>query len=209
MSQDDASDRRGDWDQSYQRGETPWDRGQVEELLVQAVRDGDLPRGRLLEIGCGTGLNARYLASQGYQVMALDLSPTAIERALEQGPPSIAYQVLDVQTDPLPPGPFDTIFDRGCFHVFSPPDQQRLFVEKVAAALRPGGCWLSLLGSTEGAPREHGPPRRTAAGVIAVVEPLLEVVSFRAACFSDVEERPAAWVALFRRRQQPAQPATP
>lgn len=198
-----------DWNESYITGETPWDHGAPEPLLVKCR--GRLPaEGHILELGCGTGANARYLAESGLSVVAVDLSPVAIDQARQQNShPSVEYHTLDLLEQPLPGSDYDAVFDRGCFHVFGDPDQQRRFVESVAGALRPGGCWLSVIGSTEGPPRDHGPPRRTAADIIGVVEPLLEVLSFEADRFVDSEGQPQAWLALFRRREQPAQPPTP
>ncbi|RME20490.1 MAG: SAM-dependent methyltransferase, partial [Deltaproteobacteria bacterium] len=57
----------GEWEQRYQQGRTPWDRGLPDPLLVDAVRAGLLPMGRALEVGCGTGVNARYLAGEGWE----------------------------------------------------------------------------------------------------------------------------------------------
>lgn len=198
-----------DWDQSYQTGQTPWDSAVPEPMLVEALQSGLLPTGRLLEIGCGTGTNARFLAESGYQVLAVDLSPTALRMARERNDvPGVTYALLDVFQDPWPEGPFDAVVDRGCFHLFSEPEKQREFVENVARVLRPGGCWLSLIGSTEGPPRDFGPPRRSATNIVAVVEPFLEIVLLRAGAFENVQSGPAAFQALFRRREQPAQPPT-
>lgn len=198
-----------DWDQSYKSGQTPWDSAVPDAMLVDVVQAGLLPSGRAFEIGCGTGTNARFLAESGYDVLAVDLSPTALKIAKEKNNvPGVTYAQLDVFQDPWPEGPFDVVVDRGCFHLFSDPEQQRRFVQAVAGALRPGGCWLSLIGSTEGPPRDSGPPRRTATNIVSVVEPLLEVVLLRAGRFDDVQGGPAAFLGLFRRREQPAQPPT-
>ena len=62
----------------------------------------------------------RFFAEHGWDVVATDLSPTAIERARAQGG-DVDYRVLDVLREPLPEGPFDAVFDRGCWHVFDPP----------------------------------------------------------------------------------------
>jgi hypothetical protein len=76
----------------------------------------------------------------------------------------------------LPDGPFHFIFDRGCFHVFDEPEERSRFVKCVAATLEVGGWWLSLIGSTEGPPREVGPPLRTAREIVLAIEPALEIV---------------------------------
>ncbi|MCA9795194.1 MAG: class I SAM-dependent methyltransferase [Candidatus Eremiobacteraeota bacterium] len=198
---------RHDWEENYQEGDTPWDSGQPELLLVEAVETGLLPPGRALELGCGTGTDAGYLQAAGYQVTGVDLSPTAIEQARRKVP-QVTFGVLDVVLEPLPEGPFDLVFDRGCFHVFAEAEKQARFAEKVASVLRPHGAWLSLIGSTEGAPREHGPPRRNAREIVAAIEPALELVSLRAAAFHDTHGNPPAWFCLSRRRDQPAQPSS-
>ena len=72
------------------------------------------------------------------------------------------------------------------------------FAAQVATALAPGGLWLSLIGSTEGAPREIGPPRRSAREVALAIEPALEIVELRAAEFHGHGAK--AWFCLARRR---------
>ncbi len=90
------------------------------------------------------------------------------------------------------------IFDRGCFHVFDEPEESARFSAQVAVALAPEGLWLSLIGSTEGPPREVGPPRRSAREVILAIEPALEIVELRSAEFHSHGAK--AWFCLARRR---------
>ncbi len=69
--------------------------------------------------------------------------------------------------------------------------------------------WLSVIGSTEGPPRDGGPPRRTARDIVDAVEPQLEVARLNATSFSPGDEASArAWVLVARRREAPAQPST-
>ena len=100
---------------------------------------------------------------------------------------------------PNPPDPpFQFVFDRGCFHVFDEPDERSRFASRVASILAPGGLWLSLIGSTEGPPREVGPPRRSAREVTLALEPALEIVELRGAEFR--AHGAQAWFCLSRRR---------
>ena len=152
-----------DWEAVYQQGDLPWDTGEPDPDLARAVREGRLPAGRALEIGCGTGTNARFLAREGYAVVAVDFAPTAVAIARERlRGEDVRFEQLDIQQQDPPAGPYDLVFDRGCFHVFDEPQERETFARRVASVLRPGGLWLSLVGSTEGAPRESGPPRRSA-----------------------------------------------
>jgi hypothetical protein len=116
------------------------------------------------------------------------------------------FAALDFLAAPPPGGPFQFVFDRGCFHVFDTPDERQRFAARVADALAPGGLWLSLIGSTEGSSREVGPPRRSAVEVILAIEPALEVVELRSAEFHGSNAK--AWFCLSRQRITPAQPST-
>ncbi|MCB1680024.1 MAG: class I SAM-dependent methyltransferase [Halioglobus sp.] len=66
------------WEQRY-RENTDADPGPPSELLVSWL--DRLPPGRALDLACGTGRNALYLAEQGYQVDAVDISVQALQRA--------------------------------------------------------------------------------------------------------------------------------
>lgn len=196
------------WETCYRQGELPWDTGVPEPELVQAVEQQLLPTGRALEIGCGTGTNARFLDRHGWQVLAVDVAPTAIERARAGGATGVDFAVHDVLAKPLPRAPFDLVFDRGCFHSFDADEHRATFAERVAAALRPGGLWFSLVGSTEGPWRDHGPPRRSARDIVLAVEPALELIELRATSFALSDSQPMAWACLARKRQVEAQPST-
>lgn len=201
-----------DWEQRYAQGETPWDTNEPDPHLVELVRSGVITEGRALDIGCGTGTNVLWLAAQGFDVTGVDVSPRAIELAKAKSAGAegrFTFATLDILTDEIPSGPFDFVFDRGCFHVFDEPADRARFAERVAESLRPGGSWLSLMGSTEGPPRDHGPPRRSVRDIADAIEPSLEITSLRASEFdADLPTRARAWICLSRRRTEPAQPST-
>jgi SAM-dependent methyltransferase len=149
------------------------------------------------------------MAECGFDVLGVDLSPLAVERArakMEGRALPCRFAALDFLAATPPGGPFQFVFDRGCFHVFDETGEREQFVSQVAALLEPGGLWLSLIGSTEGPPREIGPPRRSAREVTLAIEPALEIVELRSAEFSGINAR--AWFCLSRRRTTPAQPST-
>ena len=104
-----ASDNYALWEERYS---TPG-RGprQPEPFVVESLPY--LRRGALLDVACGEGRHALYLASQGgFRVLGVDRSPTAIEvcrkRAAERGLEA-RFQELDLEREILPAGPFATI----------------------------------------------------------------------------------------------------
>ena len=200
-----------DWNDNYASGFTPWDSGAPDPMLTSVIGSGRIAPARTLEVGAGTGTNAIWLAERGFDVLGIDLAPLAVEAArgkLAGRSLPCRFETRDFLSDPIDGGPFGFVFDRGCFHVFDEPAEQAAFAARVAALLAPGGTWLSLLGSTEGPPREVGPPRRSARDIAAAVEPVLEIVELATAEFTDGPAAARAWVCLSRRRTVPAQPST-
>jgi SAM-dependent methyltransferase len=198
------------WNEHYEQDFIPWDSGVPEPMLIQLVESSALPVGRALDVGCGTGTNAIWLAQHGYEVLGVDVAPLAIEKARAKLPPGLScrFTSLDFLAEKPEGGPFQLVFDRGCFHVFDEPDDRAKLAAQVAAVLAPDGMWLSLIGSTEGPAREMGPPRRSLREVADAIEPYLEILSVRSSEFRDLPQPAMVWICLSRRRTVPAQPST-
>jgi 2-polyprenyl-3-methyl-5-hydroxy-6-metoxy-1,4-benzoquinol methylase len=69
------------WNDNYAQGFCPWDAGVPDPLLVEAIECGGVAVGRALDVGCGTGTNAIWLAQHGYGVLGVDIAPLAIDQA--------------------------------------------------------------------------------------------------------------------------------
>src|SRR3954470_5848055 len=172
------------WNESYASGESlPWDTGTPDPLLVELITSRAIAPGRALEIGCGTGTNAIFLAQHGFDVLGIDISEVAVEKARAKAQGRCRFEAGDFLAATPPGGPFQFVFDRGCFHVFDGEGERAGFADNVAAELVEHGLWLSLIGSTEGAPRAQGPPRRSAREVINAIEPALEIMQLRSTAF--------------------------
>lgn len=201
-----------DWNERYTTGDTPWDTGKPNPYLVEFIRSCFTARGRALDVGCGTGTNALWLASGGFSVLGVDVSSVAVERAREKVAGTdldCRFESLDFLNDDVPGGPFDLVFDFGCLHLFDKTGDRAHFAERVASMLAPTGRWLSIIGSTEGPERDYGPPRRSARDVMGAIEPALEIVEFRAIeIHANLPEPVAAWLCLSRPREVPAAPST-
>ncbi|MBI5511383.1 MAG: class I SAM-dependent methyltransferase [Deltaproteobacteria bacterium] len=201
-----------EWEDRYTTGDLPWDTGEPDLHLVEVVRARKLEGRTALEIGCGTGTNALWLAHQRFNVLGVDISPSAIDKArakLCDPDLNCRFAALNFLTTTVPTGPFDFVFDRGCFHVFDDHHDRARFAAQVAAHLSADGLWLSLIGSTEGPPRDHGPPRRSAAEVVAAIEPHLQILELRLVDFRANVPTPAtAWLCVSGPRRVAAQPST-
>ena len=194
------------WEQRYVDDQLPWDSGKPDVHLGRCIDEFSVKPGKALEIGCGTGTNVILLDALGFDVVGLDISPTAIERAAAKAREvGVDCQFLAAEffTAPVPGGPFDFVYDRGFLHSFSEISERARFAERVAELLETGGVWHSLIGSTDGPPRKVGPPRRSAADIVAAVEPHFEILSLKSV-FWDEEDHQAkrAWVLVARKRLQ-------
>lgn len=199
------------WNQAYLDRRTPWDTGEPDPLLLDAIEEGLLPDGRVLELGCGTGTNARTLAECGWEVVAVDRSPAALALAQQQFGLVRYVQADLLDGTPLGDdmdGPYDAVFDRGFFHTFDDPADRDTIARRIAAFLKPGGVWMTLVGSAESGPLEVGMPQRTLAETVAAIEPHLALRSVRASSFA-AHPGAVAWMLFATRRPDQISAPTP
>ncbi|MEU4727637.1 class I SAM-dependent methyltransferase [Streptomyces sp. NPDC023588] len=114
-----------------------------DESLASYLERGLISPGRALDLGCGPGRNALHLASLGFEVDAVDLSPAAIawagERAREAGA-DVRFHCGDAfaLTSTALSGPYDLVLDSGCFHHL-PPHRRVSYLALLDRVLAPGG----------------------------------------------------------------------
>jgi len=140
------------------RGTPPWDIGRPQAEFVRIARKGEI-RGRVLDIGCGTGENAIFYAGLGLEVLGLDEAPLAIEKARKKAlerAARVEFIVGDALHLKKLKRRFDTITDCGLFHTFSDGDRKH-FVKSLKAAL--SGTYFMLCFSDK-EPTDWGGPRR-------------------------------------------------
>jgi SAM-dependent methyltransferase len=161
MSNPSSDDRTTWWDESYEAGEVPWDAGRPQPQIVALERSGRID-GRILDVGCGTGVETRYLADRGYEVVGVDFSAPAIEHARDQtDADNASFLVGDALELPnLDLGEFDTVVDCGMFHTLDRADRTA-YTRAISSVLGPGGRAMCLEFGAE-APGDWGPTRISA-----------------------------------------------
>lgn len=123
----------------------PWDINSVDPNLPKILDRFDLRSGNLLELGCGTGFDARYLHDRGFKVTALDISEDAIELAKNNTKGSdIDFIVADF-FEGFPDKSFDIIYDRGFLHNYK--DLLWEIFEKTSAMLNHRGKYILITGN--------------------------------------------------------------
>jgi cyclopropane fatty-acyl-phospholipid synthase-like methyltransferase len=137
----------------------PWDIGRPQQAIVNLVKANEI-QGSVLDLGCGTGEHALYLAELDHEVWGVDSAPAAIDKAKAKAQErglEVNFLLHDaIQLRSLG-RTFDTVIDCGLFHTFS--DKERpVFAKNLTTVLRPGGTYFMLCFS------EHetspGGPRR-------------------------------------------------
>jgi ubiquinone/menaquinone biosynthesis C-methylase UbiE len=201
-----------DWNDRYKTKELPWDTNEPDDNLVNLIKNKTVSPCKALEIGCGTGTNSLWLARQGFSMLGVDISQEAVDRAnrkKENQSLICDFAQMDFLHDESLSQSFDFVFDRGCFHVFDLEQERILFAKQVSRVLKKNGKWVSLIGSTEGSPRDAGPPRRTAIEVVVAVEPYLEITELRSVLFqTNSPSAVRAWLCIATQRNEAAQPST-
>lgn len=144
-------------------GTPPWDIGRPQPAFEALA--GDL-RGRVLDIGCGTGEQALLAAKRGLQATGIDSSPAAIEiarrKARERGlnVRFLVHNALDLASLGEQ---FDTVLDMGLFHVFDDPSRV-VYVQSLKSVTAPGARYFMMCFS-EQQPGDFGPRRVTQAEI--------------------------------------------
>lgn len=128
-----------DWDSRYAGTDLLWGAG-PNRFLVSELEG--LPPGRALDLGCGEGRNALWLAEQGWQATGVDFSAVAVERARRLAAERSLAAVFE-QADVLAYEPPAAAFDLAIvFYLQLPAAERARALSAAARALAPGGTLL-------------------------------------------------------------------
>lgn len=143
--------RREDWDRRYATAELVWS-AEPNRFLVEEV--AALPPGRALDLACGEGRNAVWLAERGWEVTAVDFSPVALDKArglAAHRSVEVTWEEEDLLSYEPPRAAFDLV---AVLYLQLPQDELRRVLARAAAAVAPGGTLVvvahDLVNLTEG-----------------------------------------------------------
>lgn len=192
------------WDERYKTGELPWDSNIRSRELARVLEERKIAPSRAVELGSGTGTNSVFLAERGFDITALDVSPTAIEMAQKRAEAAgveVEFFTADLADLKLDLKPFDFIFDRGCFHCVRR-ENLNGFRETLKKLSKPGTRYLVLTGNANEQNEHEGPPRLHEHEIRQDLEDLFEIEFIREMRFEDAGgvEGPLGWSCLMARR---------
>lgn len=178
--------------------------------MIRLLKRHVQPGSRVLDVGCGLGTNAIWMAQHRYEVQGVDVSATAISQArlkARRAGVVAEFQMMEFLAQEGWQRPFDCVVDRGCLHSFLTAASRSLFARRVWEALSLGGLWISISGScdnqdSQGERERFGYPRLSVADIAAAAERMFEVLEIRRCEYGNKDEaRFLAFASLLRRRQ--------
>ena len=130
-----------DWDGLYRETTRPaYSIGEPQPELAAVIEQGKV-RSEVLDAGCGHAALSMDLATRGYSVVGLDLSPTAVAAATatatNRGLTTVSFAATDLTEFTGYDGRFHTIMDSGCLHSL-PVDRRQSYLESLHRAAAPG-----------------------------------------------------------------------
>jgi len=146
------------WENRYQDKLTGWERGEVNQALLNWLDQGHLQPGTILIPGCGRSPEPGFLAELGFDVTGLDFAPSAIEHQraeIKKSPKNLKlrFEQVDVLTW-LPEQPVDAVYEQTCLCALQP-KHRTAYERQLQRWLRPGGKLFALFMQT---PEDDGPP---------------------------------------------------
>jgi SAM-dependent methyltransferase len=148
--------KRDEWNRRYAGRELLWT-GEPNRFF--AAETAGLPPGRGLDLACGEGRNAVWLAERGWEVTGVDFADVALEKArrlAEARAVDVTWVHADVLDYEPPAAAFDLV---ALVYLQLPADELRRVLERAAAAVAPGGVLLVVAHDRSNLEHGHGGPQ--------------------------------------------------
>ena len=134
------------WEADYLRGSDGWDLGGPNPVFRNLLASGKLSPGKILVVCAGRGYDAREFAQHGFQVTAVDFSPSAAQEMEKLSDPGAPMEIMQHDLFTLPQDlneTFDYVLEYTCYCAIDPKRRSE-FADLVARLLKPGGTYISL-----------------------------------------------------------------
>ncbi|QHY99497.1 Ribosomal protein L11 methyltransferase [Streptomyces sp. S4.7] len=169
----------------------PWEIGRPQQVFLDLARSGAI-RGRVLDVGCGTGEQVLMCAGLGLDATGVDLAATALRAAEEKARRrglSARFLHHDAREVAGLGERFDTVLDSGLFHMLDP-DDRAAFASGLRAVLRPGGRYFMICFSDREpvTPGASGPHRLTRDDITAAFAGALRIDSIEPATIEIISD---------------------
>jgi methyl halide transferase len=192
------------WETDYQAKTDGWDLAGPTPVLTRLAASGRLLPGRMLVPCAGRGYDAREFARHGFDVTAVDFSPTAIREMKRLTDPEAPIEILQDDMFALPAafdGSFEYVLQYTCFCAIDPKRRDD-YADLIARVLKPGGIYIDLAFPLD--ERPGGPPFAVS---VSEIEALFEARGFELVLREKPEEsvsprRNAEELLIFRKTQE-------
>jgi SAM-dependent methyltransferase len=148
-----------DWNRRYQGDDLLWTERPNRFLVAET---GGLAPGRALDLACGEGRNAVWLAEQGWQVSGVDFSQVALEKArrlADDRGVRVDWLTADLLEYVPTPGAFELVI---VFYLQLAEKERRSIFSRAASAVAPGGTFLLVAHDSSNPAHGYGGPRNPA-----------------------------------------------
>lgn len=190
------------WNNHYEDLNIPWRSGGVSETTLTLLERYKPHGRRLLEIGCGTGIDSATFVKLGFEYLGIDFSEAAIRQAVKNhSSDTFKFACADFFKWAASE-PFSVIYEKGFFHGLRGVRRRNSFVRRAASLLMTDGIWITVCGAADRRRSDFNHPAIYLRDLIGPAEIYFEVLGVNKADYglADRHHEFSAWHAAFRRR---------
>lgn len=187
----------------YKEGLTPWVHDSIDPNFVEAISSIKVETGKALDLGCGLGVEAIWLAQNDFEVTAIDISEIAIEAAKSNAikeKAKVEFVCGDFLNDFNRSEQYQLAIDRGFFHTFHTDEEREVVAKRVSEQLAKNGIWITLAGNADEPRKEMGPPILKLSEIVYATEPYFMVREAKATRMNKNADSALAWLVVFEKR---------